>query len=129
MARIVDLLSCQMAARVGLLADIAEALSEAGVNIIGVCAYEMEGAGDFMLVVSDAMRAKAALEAYGAEVSIDTAVTAELADRMGALAEASRRLADAGINVEFTFGSACGGDRATIVFKTSDDEAAVAALG
>jgi hypothetical protein len=112
----------KMPSRVGLLADMAEAIRAAGVNIRAVMAYEMEGRGEFMFLTSDNAKASEALARLSAEVSEETVVAIEMANEPGALEDAARRMAEAGVNIGYVYGTAgAGAAAATVVFRTSDD--------
>jgi len=54
--------------RPGTLADAAEALGRAGVNIAGGCGFPAAGEGIFHVLVEDPTTARRALEAAGMEV-------------------------------------------------------------
>ncbi len=56
-------------------------------------------------------------------------VILELANRPGALADAARRLADAGVNIEYSYGSAGAAHDGVLVMRVDDVEKAKAALG
>ena len=92
--------------RPGTMADMGEALGNAGINIEGVCGFPCEGAGVLHVLVEDAAGARAALEAAGLEVRAERPVLVveiEDADRPGALGAAARRAADAGVNVDLVY--------------------------
>ena len=71
----------------------------------------------------------AAAQAMGAEVGEEDVVVVDLADSPGTLAEASARIAAAGINVEYAYGSTCGCGTAAIYIKCDDTAGAAVALG
>ncbi|GIU97191.1 MAG: hypothetical protein KatS3mg013_0994 [Actinomycetota bacterium] len=115
--------------RPGALADIGEALGEAGVNIEGFAGYGEQGRGVIHLLVGDAAAARAALEGagiavHGSQEAIVVDMSAE-ADRPGALGRAARRVADAGVNIRVAYVATH--NRGVIV--TDDDAKAREALG
>jgi hypothetical protein len=120
-ARLAKELVAKIPARVGLLADVTEAIRQAGVNIVAVSAYERDGVGKFLLVTSDNAAATAALGRLNAEVTEKPVVTIDMPDEPGALEKAARTIAEAGINIRYAFGTAAGSGLSTIVFKTDDD--------
>jgi hypothetical protein len=126
-ARIVQEIVVKMPARVGLLADISAAIRQVGVNITAVSAYEREGEGKFLLVTSDSAKAIQALSAMGAQITEKTVVSADMPNRPGALEKAARRIADAGINVDYIYGTT-NADSATLILKTDDDAKAAGLL-
>jgi hypothetical protein len=93
-----------MANRPGTLADMGEALGNAGVNIDGMCGFPCEGEGIVHILVEDAAAARQALEQAGLEVRVERAVLVlEIEDRPGALGEMARRIANAGVNVDLGY--------------------------
>ncbi len=115
--------------RPGRLADIGEALGRAGVNIEGFAGLGVEGRGIIHLLVADAAAARRALEeAMGkVEGEADAIVLdwAADADRPGALGEAARKVADAGVNIRAAYVATH--DRGVLV--TDDNAKARQALG
>jgi hypothetical protein len=85
--------------RVGLLADVTEALRDAGVNILSIGAYDKGGQGEFLMVTDNNKLAFAALEKLGGSVDLMPVVAAEVPNLPGELALISRRLADHNVNV------------------------------
>jgi hypothetical protein len=91
--------------RPGTLADAAEALGRAGVNIEGACGFPAGGEGIFHVLVEDAPAARQALEAAGLEVRAerDVVLLDQLPREPGTLGAALRRIADAGVNVDLIY--------------------------
>lgn len=91
--------------RPGTLADAAEALGRAGVNIEGACGFPAAGEGVLHVLVDDAGAARRALEGAGLEVRAerDVVVLDRLPERPGTLGAALRRIADAGVNVDLLY--------------------------
>lgn len=90
--------------RPGTLAQAAEALGSAGVNIDGSCGFPCEGVGVFHVVVQDATTARSALKGAGFEVRGEREVLVlDIEDKPGALGETCRRIADAGVNVDLQY--------------------------
>jgi len=90
--------------RPGTLAEMGEALGEAGINIDGFCGVAVEGKGHMHILVQDSAKARQALEARGIEVTgeLDVLVV-EGEDRPGVLGNIARRLADAGVNIQLAY--------------------------
>ena len=129
-ARTINHLVTKMPSRVGLLADMATAVRQVGVNLTAILAYEMDGMGEFMFATSDDEKAAEALTAFGAEVSNEDMVSVDLPNELGALESITRKIADAGINISYAYGTTgTGTDTATIVFRTDDPAATVVAIG
>jgi hypothetical protein len=91
--------------RPGTLADLAEALGNAGVNIEGGCGFPSEGRGLIHVLVEDAVAARAALSSAGIEVAAerDVLVLEALEDRPGTMGALARKLANAGVNVDLFY--------------------------
>ena len=107
--------------RVGLLADVAEALAEAGVDIEAIGAYDKGGFGEFLLVTSDNRATGAALESFDGEIDLVPVVLIETASEPGALARIARRISDAGLNIDQVHATTTSGDTATIVLRGDDE--------
>ena len=103
--------------RPGTLADVAEALGKAGVNIEGFCGFAAGGQGTGHVLVEDAGRARSAIEGAGASVSGERDVLlVNVENKPGAVGAVARRIADAGVNIEVIYVAA--GNR--IVIGASD---------
>jgi hypothetical protein len=115
--------------RPGELARIGEAVGEAGVNILGACAFTGQGRGIIHILV-DSARADAARAALDqAEMGVADqreAFVVDVPDRPGTLGELARTLGEASVNIELAY-SIFGGVKVAIV--TDDLESARAALG
>lgn len=103
--------------RVGLLADVTEALHDAGVNILAIGAYDKGDQGEFLLITSNNKLAYAALEKLGGEADMRSVVVAEVPNEPGELAVISRRLADAGINVGQVYATSTDAPSVMIVLR------------
>jgi hypothetical protein len=90
--------------RPGSLAELGEALGNAGVNIDGGCAVTGGGRGEIHLLVEDAGPARSAIERAGMEVASERDVlVTDVEDRPGELGRIARSLADAGVNIELLY--------------------------
>jgi hypothetical protein len=94
-------LTVQLEDRPGTLADLAEALGNAGINIEGIAAFAVHGVGGLVhLLVQDGAAAKAALEAAGVGIEHEAdAVVMDVKDEPGELGRIARRIGDAGANL------------------------------
>ena len=114
--------------RPGELARIGEATGQAGVNILGLCAFTGQGRGIIHVLVADdkATAARTALEEVGASVADQREVlVVDVDDRPGTLGELARTLGEASVNIELAY-AAFGGVK--LVIATDDLESARAAL-
>lgn len=90
--------------RPGTLADAAEALGRAGINIDGVCGFPAGSEGIMHVLVGDATTARDALTAAGLEVRDERdVVVTSVEDRPGTGGALLRRVADAGANVDLLY--------------------------
>ncbi|HTG46392.1 MAG TPA: ACT domain-containing protein [Actinomycetota bacterium] len=111
----------------GGLADVGEALGNAGINIIGLFGVGLDGRGVIHLCVDDAAAARAALE--GAGITVDGEADAILgppvqnAEEPGTLGVIARSIANAGVNVRVAYIAT--GSRPVVV---TDDNAKVLEL-
>ncbi len=118
--------------RVGLLAQVAEALHRAGVNITAIGAYDKGDMAEVLLLTSNNRLAGDALAPLGGHLSLIPVVVAEVANKPGELAVIARRLADAGINIAQIHATAT--DAATdaptvmIVMLTADETKVIGLL-
>jgi len=88
----------------GTIADLGEAAGNAGVNMIGACGFESGGEGIVHVLVDDGAAARQAFESAGMEVRAEREVlVVEVEDTPGGLGRVTRRIADAGINVDLAY--------------------------
>ena len=96
-------LTIMMEDRPGGLANVGEALGNAGINIEGVSGVAHDGRGIIHVCVMDGAAARAALEAAGLDVTGETeAILTQPfggSDEPGALGKMARAVADAEVNV------------------------------
>jgi len=111
--------------RPGTLADLGEALGEAGINLDAMCGFPCEGKGVIHILVEDAGGARSALENAGLTVESERDVILfEAEDRPGMLGEIMRKLANAGVNVDLLYKAA----QSQLVIGADDLEKAQATL-
>ena len=115
--------------RPGSLADIASALGDKGINISAVAGLAWQGSGATAIVTNDDATTRSVLDERGAGYREVELVAASLEDRPGSLGEATRKLADAGINVEALVATGMQGSQVTVAFGVADPAAAREALG
>jgi hypothetical protein len=112
--------------RPGELGRLGGATGEAGVNILGMCAFTGEGRGVVHILVDDPSDAREALEGAGMGIADEReALVIDVEDKPGSLGEVGRSLSDAGVNVELAY-TTFGGVK--VVLVGDDLDAARAAL-
>jgi hypothetical protein len=121
-------LNFTMPNNVGLLMEITEALATAKINIEAIAAYGWEELeASFMMVTDDNVKAKRVLSRMGAKVDMEDAIAMELPNKVGELFKATKKIATAGIDIYYLYGSPPKG-KMTIIFKTENDRKALKAL-
>jgi len=91
--------------RPGALADMGDALGRAGVSIEGGGAFVVNGQGVAHFLFHDGAAARSALETAGIRVLHQREVLIQCLrqDEPGQLAKLTRRMADAGVNIEVLY--------------------------
>ena len=108
--------------RVGLLADVTEALHRAGVNILAIGAYDKGDMGEFLMITSNNKLAYDALAGLGGTMDMQSVVVAEVPNVPGELAALARLLAAADINVSQVFATSVdGADKVMIVLTVASE--------
>ncbi|HTZ17950.1 MAG TPA: hypothetical protein VMB78_05870 [Dissulfurispiraceae bacterium] len=121
-------LSIEIPNSVGLLAAVGTALSKAKVNIEALCAYEMAGTAYFMLITDDPAKGKKALATLGGKTVVDDVITIEIPNKTGAIEKVAGKIAEAGIDIVYIYGTAGKCRTPLCVIKTVDDRKALKAL-
>ena len=124
-ARKVKEISFTMSNKVGLLSEITRAIAGAKVNIRSICAYAMENKAFFMPTTDSNPKAKKALAPLGVGIEEKDVVEVELPNKSGELEKVAKRMADAGIDIEYMYATAGAGKSTTCVFKTANDMKAI----
>ena len=114
--------------RIGLLADVTEALQATGVNIEAIGAYDKGGNGEFLMVTSDNQLALDTLSKFEGEVSLQQVVVAEVPNQPGQLAAIARVLAANDINVDQVFATSVDGAEKVMIVLTAPCEVDILAL-
>lgn len=90
--------------RPGALAEVGEALAEAGVNIDGVLALASGEMSIGHILVEEPAAAQEALSSAGIDVqSAQEVVVLDVVDEPGVLGDVCRRAANAGVNLTLTY--------------------------
>src|SRR4030042_3663026 len=118
-------LSFAMSNKAGLLSEISTTIASAKVNINAICAYEMEDKAYFMLSTDSNTKAKKALAPLGIEIKEEDVVAVEMPNKVAELQKVAKRIAGAGINIIYMYGTAGTSKSSICVFKTADDKKAI----
>ena len=104
-------------------------LADAGINIVTLALADTQQFGILRLIVREWQRAREVLEADGLVVAVTEVLAIEVRDEPGGLAELLAIFEQAGINVEYMYAfTARLGNRAVLVFRFDDLDAAITAL-
>lgn len=112
----------------GVLARICGVLSDAGVNLVAICAADGDGRSKLRMLVSDPARAKQALAAAKIRCGEEPALLLTLDDKPGSLGRVVARLAAAKINIRCTYATTGGGGTAQVVLVVPNPDKAERAL-
>jgi hypothetical protein len=105
----------------GELGRIAQALSEAKVDITAFTAYGVGASSPIRLQVSNQAKAKEILQGLGIRVTEEEVLRVTLAGKPGPLGNLATRLGEAHINVEYGYATlATGGNKVDVVLSVSD---------
>jgi hypothetical protein len=104
----------------GELARVTEAIAAKGVNITGFSGATCSDSGRVAVMTNDDTTTRSALTESGFKYTELEATDTALRDEPGSLAKATRRLADAGINIEAAMPIGMEGSEVHVAFVTSD---------
>lgn len=109
----------------GTLAEVGEILGDAGVNIEGYCSFPSGGKSYLHILVEDVDTTRRIFLDRGIEVIHERQVlTVDMEDRPGTLGKVTRRIADAGVNIDMVYM----GTNSRLVIAAFDLDRARAAL-
>ena len=128
MASVCQAVMAEVKDTVGRLAELTEAVRNAGLNIRAICAWVNGSTGKMLLVTDDAGKACKAVSPLVDACSFDECVCVELPNEPGALGKVARKLADAGISIRIVYATAGNVPKAAVVLHTSDNARAAALL-
>ena len=126
-ARKVTEIRLSMPNRVGLLSEVTTAVAKAKVNVNAICAYALENTAFFNLITNSNAKAKKALAPLGYEITEKDVIQVELPNKPGELQKVAKKIADAGIDIDFMYATTTG-SKATCLLKTVDDLNAMKAI-
>jgi hypothetical protein len=114
--------------KAGELARVTEAIAQKGIDITGFAGATTGERGAVVLITNDEEATRKVLAGAGVKVREAEIVPAALDARPGSLAEAARRLAEAGVNIQAAMPIGMTGDKVTVAFATDDGAKARGAL-
>jgi len=111
--------------RVGSLAEMCAVISASGINLVAVCAHAVDNKGVIMMVAEDHAQAVKLLKEKKYDVREEEIILAGLANKPGALQAVTRKIADAGIDLNLVYASVDKSAKTTPVVLISEDNAGV----
>lgn len=113
----------------GRLAEVADVLAGAGINVRALSLADTTDFGILRLIVNDTEKAKQALKDNGFTVGKTEVIAVEVPDRPGGLAHILSIMKDEGINVEYMYAFVQrSGGNAIIIFRFDELERAIDTL-
>ena len=107
--------------RKGRLKEVTQVLAEAQVNIRALALAESAEFGILRLVVDNPEKAKSVLSSSGFTVKEQDVFAVAVPDKPGGFYQVVKLLADADINIDYTYAFVRGKDQAILIFKVPDD--------
>lgn len=124
----VEQLSVFLENKPGVLASVCTALADAGVNLRALSVSDTVDHAVVRLITTDPGLARSILERGGALVVETDVLVVTLSNKPGSLAEVAKKLADAKVDIEYSYGSAGAVDEGILVVRVDDIEKAKKAL-
>lgn len=115
--------------RPGMLARTCQALAKAGINILAMSILDTVDHAIVRMIVNRPRDAETVLSHMHTLVQAREVIVMDVPNQPGSLAKIAEHLTEAGINLEYAYGTcATDQDRALFVLRTSDLEATISAL-
>lgn len=121
-------LNFSMLNNVGLLMEVTDVLAKAKINVEAICAYAWEELNaSFMMVTDNNVKAKKVISKMGVEVEVEDVIALEVPNKPGQLHNATKKIAAAGIDIYYIYGSPAKG-KMTLILQTENDKKALKVL-
>jgi hypothetical protein len=105
----------------GRLAAMSSAIANQGINIEALSLIDSIEQGLIRIIASEPSKCKTLLVSQGFYVIEADVITVEITDGLGQLARLTQAIADAKINIEYTYGSSTRpGEKMRLILKVSD---------
>ena len=129
MVKVEKQLSIFIENRPGLLAKVCGTLSEAGINILALSIHDTVDHAIIRLLADRPVKALLILEQLGLYILETDVIVLDLANQPGMLAEVSRKLARADINIEYAYCSAANNQgNGCLIIKSDEADRAMELL-
>lgn len=96
-------------------------LKEAGINIIHLLGYSVEGKAYFQIVLNDVEKAKKVLSGEIKDVTVRDVLIVEFENKAGTLSEVAKILGSNNIGIHECYGTSSDGFKIVGVFSTEDN--------
>ncbi|PYN59940.1 MAG: hypothetical protein DMD90_27735 [Candidatus Rokuibacteriota bacterium] len=116
-------LTLTLQSKPGVLAKVARALADAGVNITALSAGDRSSSGKLRIVVNNPGRAKRALRAAKLRANEEPAFVVRLRNKPGTVARVAEKLAKARINIKSAYATTSGRSGAVVLTVSSPAKA------
>ena len=111
--------------RVGTLAKVSDTIAGVGANINAISARGDKRRAYFHILVDQHIKAKNALVKAGYDVTYEDVVLVEMPNKPGQMQKMADKLAEDGVDILYTYGSAASGRTTFCVLKTDNDKKAI----
>ena len=111
--------------KVGTLAKVSGVIAGASGNIKAILARGEKRKAYFHIVVDRFIKSANALKKADFKVTIEDVILVEMANKPGQMQKVAEKIADAGIDILYSYGSAGSGRTSFCVFRTDDDKKAI----
>ena len=91
--------------KVGTLAEVTSVIAASGINLVAMCAYAIADMVAIMFVTEDNNEAKRLLEKRNFSVAEEEVILLTIENKPGALQIVTEKIAEAGIDLVFIYGS------------------------
>jgi hypothetical protein len=121
MAKILTQLSVHMENRPGALAELTEALTEAGVNILAIAVPDTGEFGTVRVLPDNVIEAREALQDAGLPHAAVDVLAVELPHHPGSMAQLARLLADENVVIRYAYATnSSGAEHGMCVLRVDD---------
>jgi len=126
--KIEQMLSIITANKVGVLADVADALGSAGINIDAIVGEGLAETGIIRILTKDIDKAKKILEDRKFNVVVSNVIVVEIQNTPGELMKIAKRLAQKKVDINFIYQENIEGGKSKVLIKPDNIERAEKAL-
>ncbi|WP_432406189.1 acetolactate synthase [Wukongibacter sp. M2B1] len=125
---IIKQLSIFLENKAGRLTEVTEILADKEINIAALCIAETSDYGILRLIVNAPDKAVATLKEKGFSVSLTDVLCILIPHKIGALADATKKLSESNISVEYMYAFAMG-DKTPVIIRVDEIDRANKIIG